>query len=203
MLDPVLRPLKDRVLLAVARPLGMHVSPGAVTAAALLLGLVCAALLLVPSPGWALAAWLGSRTLDGLDGIVARAHGRQSDLGGYLDILCDFVVYAAVPIALVAGRPPTPGAWLALSVLLASFYVNAASWMYLAAILEKRSAGAHMRGESTSVAMPGGVIGGSETVVLFAVFILLPELLVPLFLLMAALVAVTVVQRLAWAARHL
>lgn len=36
----------------------------------------------------------------GIDGLVARVSGQQTDFGGYLDILCDFVVYAAIPIGL-------------------------------------------------------------------------------------------------------
>jgi phosphatidylglycerophosphate synthase len=203
MLDPALRPVKDWLLVPAARPLSRGLSPNAITVLALLLGLVAAALLLGALTGWALLAWWASRLCDGLDGIVARAQRRQSDFGGYLDILLDFVVYAAVPIALVVGQPQSAAAFISLSLLLGTFYVNAASWMYLAAILEKRAAGAGARGEATSITMPDGLIGGAETIVLYSLFLLFPQYLIPLFLLMAVLVAVTIVQRLLWAAHHL
>ena len=59
------------------------------------------------------------------------------------------------------------------SLLVASFYVNAASWMYLAALLEQRNDGAAARGETTAVTMPPGLIGGAETVAFYAAFLAL------------------------------
>jgi phosphatidylglycerophosphate synthase len=141
----------------------------------------------------ALALWLANRVLDGLDGTLARVQGAQSDVGGYVDLLLDFVVYAAIPFGLVLGRPSVATALAALA-LVGSFYVNAASWMYLAALLERRGVGARSRGELTSITMPEGLIGGSETVVLYTLF---------LFSAMAALVVVTAAQRLVWAVRRL
>ena len=75
----------------------------------------------------AVVLWLLNRALDGLDGAIARARGRGSDLGGYLDMLADVVVYAAVPLG-VAVSVDTRSGWMAAAVLLGSFYVNAVSW---------------------------------------------------------------------------
>jgi hypothetical protein len=58
--------------------------------------------------------------------------------------------------------------------LLGSFFVNAASWMYLSAVLERRGAGAAARGERTTVTMPPGLIAGAETVVLYTLFLVFP-----------------------------
>ncbi|MBK6433761.1 CDP-alcohol phosphatidyltransferase family protein [Candidatus Amarolinea dominans] len=72
-----------------------------------------------------------SRILDGLDGMLWRhLTQQQTDFGGYLDIVADFVVYAAVPIGLFLGRATTE-LGVGLALLLGSFYINAASWMYL------------------------------------------------------------------------
>mgnify|MGYP005839719195 CR=1 FL=1 len=150
----------------------------------------------------ALSLWAVNRVLDGLDGTLARSTGQQSDLGAYLDIVLDHIVYVAVPLGL-ALAVGTPAALLALALLLASFYINGASWMYLAALLEKRNAGAPTRGELTTVTMPGGLVEGAETVVLYTLFLLFPGALVPLFGLMAVLVLFTAAQRGAWAVRHL
>lgn len=202
MLDPLLRAAKDRLLLPLARTTGSGVSPNAVTVATLLVGLAAAAALAVRAYPLALGLWLLNRVMDGLDGTIARAHGRQSDFGGYLDLLCDFVVYAAIPLGLAAGIGIESREMAAAAVLVAAFYVNGASWLYLSALLEKRSAGAGARGEQTTVTMPGGLVEGTETILVYCFLILFPGAAVPLMLAAAAAVAVTVLQRLAWAARH-
>jgi phosphatidylglycerophosphate synthase len=204
MLDPLIRDTKDRALRPIARAIGTSIHPTSITILSFLVGCVAASLLLLASYPAALLAWLLCRILDGLDGTLARLTRRQTDLGGYLDIVLDFVVYAIVPIALVAGLPePRESEFLALALLLGSFFVNSASWMYLAAIAEKRGAGAAASREQTSVTMPTGLIEGTETVIFFSLFILLPERVVPLFGAMAALVVLTTLQRVAWAIRHL
>lgn len=153
---------------------------------------------------WALAfsLWIANRFLDGLDGTQARVHGRQSDFGGYLDILLDFVVYAAIPIGIATGAN-TIAVWLATAVLLGGYFVNAASWMYLSAMLEQRGAGARTRNELTSVTMPRGLVAGTETVVFFSLFLLFPAWYTTLAWTMTGGVAIGIVQRVVWAARHL
>jgi phosphatidylglycerophosphate synthase len=148
----------------------------------------------------ALALWILNRVLDGLDGLLARMHNKQSDFGGYVDILTDFVVYAALPIGLVAGSP-SGERYLALAFLLASFYVNAASWMYLAALLEKRAA--RSPETQTTIVMPAGIIGGFETIIAYGIFLLFPAHITILFSVFALLVFITIIQRLVWARRNL
>lgn len=202
MLDAVLRPVKERLLTPVALAMGRNVHPMAVTVGGFACGIGAAVLAAGGAFGAALALWLANRILDGLDGTLARTQGKQSDLGGYVDIVLDFIVYAAIPLALVAGTRSVPLAMAALAMV-GSFYVNAASWMYLAAILERKGAGARARGDLTTVVMPGGLIGGTETIVFYTLFLLIPRFLVPLFTLMTILVLATIIQRLIWAARRL
>ncbi len=202
MFDDLLRALKDRLLAPLALALGPRVPPTAVTMLAFVAGLGCAGAASRQAYGLALGLWAVNRFLDGLDGALARAHGRQTDFGGYLDLLLDFVVYAAVPAGLAFGRPTVPllGACV---LLLAAFYVNGASWMYLAALLEKRAAGAAARGARTAVTMPAGLVAGAETVVLYGLFLVFPGRAVELFGVTAGLVGVTVVQRVVWGRRIL
>ena len=202
MLDERLRATKDELLRPLAGRLG-DVSPNAVTVAAALVGLAAAVAAAQSRFGAALALWLANRVLDGLDGMAARVQGRQSDFGGYLDIVLDFAVYAALPIGLYLGAPGGGGAALSLIVLLGSFYVNAASWMVLSAILEKRQAGAAARAELTTVTMPRALIGGTETILFYTAFLVWPGQMSWLFLVMAGLVMVGVGQRLWWARRNL
>jgi phosphatidylglycerophosphate synthase len=202
MIDKVLREPKETLLRPLVRGPLRRLHPTAVTVAAAIVGLAAAIAAWQGASLLALSLWAANRLLDGLDGTLARLTDRQSDLGGYLDIVLDHVVYAALPfgLALAAG---TNAALLALAALLASFYINGASWMYLAALLEKRNAGAAAGGELTTVTMPSGLIEGAETVVFFTLFLFFPTALAPLFLLMAGLVLLTAAQRVFWAVQRL
>lgn len=202
MFDQYLRQAKDRWLAPFARALGPRLSPNSVTWAAFVVGMASAVAALRGDLWLGLGLWILNRALDGLDGTQARVHGLESPFGAYLDIVLDFVVYAAVPVALVVAFG-TPALMLAGLALLAAFYVNAASWMYLAAILEQRRAGAVTNGEQTTITMPPGLIGGTETVAFYIAFFLWPSHLTVLFSVMSALVLLTVVLRLGWARRHL
>lgn len=201
MLDKVLRPPKERLLIPAAR-LTQRVHPTVLTLIAFGVGVLAVGAALLQEPFLALGLWLTNRFLDGLDGSAARFQNRQSDFGGYLDILLDMVVYAALPIALVAASP-SPAGFLSLALLLAACYLNSGSWLYLAALLEKRHQGAETQGEKTSITMPSGLIEGTETVVFYCFFLCWPGQLVLLFCVFAVLVLVTVGQRLLWAASTL
>ncbi len=201
MFDNRMRQIKETVF----RPFAVwfqKVPPVLLTLVSLLFGFFAFALLIYQIYWLAFAAWFLNRVFDALDGVVARMQGSQSDLGGYLDILVDFVVYAMIPLGLVLGQPSSTG-YIALAIMLAVFYVNAASWMYLSAILEKRAAGASAQGEQTTVTMPAGIIGGTETIIIYGLFIIFHQWYLWLFGLMTVLVAITILQRLVWAAKNL
>lgn len=201
MLDDILRIPKEKVMEPLAKALP-GVSPTAVTVTACLVGVASGAAAAGQQYGLALGLWGVNRLLDGLDGTMARVNGKQSDLGGYLDIVLDMVVYAAIPLGLALGSN-LHGITLALAVLFAAFYINSATWMFLSSLLEKRCQGAKARGELTTVTIPRGLIEGLETIIFYTLFLLFPQWLAGLFILMAGLVAITSIQRIAWAIRHL
>ncbi len=183
-----------------------RVSPLAVTLVAFGFGLAAVAFAAAGATLWALGFFTLNRLLDAFDGLLARRHHRQSDLGGYLDIVLDFAIYAALPIALVLGAP-TERRYVALAVMLGAFYVNGAAWMYLAAIMEKRrpvgvATGAPARA-LTTVAMPAGLIGAVETFIVYCAFLLWPEAMEWIFIGFTAMVLFTTAQRLHWAVRAL
>jgi len=204
MFDDFFRDRKERLQEPLALKFsGVH--PTTITLLALLCGIVSGLLLVQCYYGYGLLFWGLNRFLDGFDGTVARVHGKQSDLGGYLDILADFAVYAWLPIALVLGVPSLPKGhavtnYLALAFMLASFYLNAASWMFLSSILEKRQ---HQKDKCTTINMPAGLIAGTETILFYCLFILLPQYLSLLYTIMGILVLLTVGQRLLWAIKTL
>lgn len=198
MVDKILREPKEQLLTPLIQgPLrGIH--PTAVTLLAAAIGLFAAIAAWQGAYGLAIGFWIINRILDGLDGTLARLTNQQSDLGAYLDIVLDHLIYAIIPLGLTLADGRTE-AYIALGLLLTSFYINGASWMYLSSILEKRRAGATVHGELTGVTMPTGLIEGAETIVFYSLFLLFPAAIIPLFGLMAALVVVTIGQRLVWA----
>lgn len=198
-LDQPLRHVKERVLKPIAGQIGTRFHPLTITLIGLSFGLGCAFWAANGGYQFGLLLWLINRFLDGLDGTVARETGKQSDFGGYVDLLADFLVYALIPLALAVDQNRVE-VYIALGVLLTSFYVNAASWMVLSALLERRNL---RSSEYTSVTMPAGIIEGTETIAFYVLFLLFPAQLVMLYSLMALLVAATIIQRLWWARRIL
>src|SRR5690606_21202494 len=122
----------------------------------------------------------------------------KSDFGGYLDIVCDFVFYAAVPLAFVLTDPATNGA--AGAFLLFSFYVNAATFLGYAVLAEKRGMETRGRGEK-SLYFTAGLMEGTETILAFLVVVLWPSFFVPVAWAFGALCLLTATARLVLAAR--
>jgi phosphatidylserine synthase len=199
--DHLLRGVKDRVLAPLAMLL-RGVPPNLITVLALLIGLGAAVAAAQAAFTVGLTLWLANRIADGLDGTVARVAERQTDFGGYLDILLDFVVYAAIPVGF-AFSSADRGVLVWAVALEGAFFVNACSWMYLSAVLEKRASGARATGELTTVTMPPALVAGFETVVFYSLFFLFPDRLAVLFGLMTTLVGINVIQRLLWSRRVL
>lgn len=197
MLDTETRQIKNRLLNPLL-PIASRLTPIQLSAVGLIVAVICGVFLARGHYAIGFILWWVNRAFDGIDGIVARETGQQTDLGGYIDIMFDFAAYGIVPFALVWANSETAN-WMALAFLYGTFYINTASWMYLSAILEKRNQGASARGETTSVSIPGGLVGGFLTIVFFCLFILLPQFLQPLFWVMGVLVLVGVIQRLVWA----
>ncbi len=195
MFDDYLRKLKDRLIEPIAQRMS-NIAPTTLTFIGLIVGIASAVSAYFGLYFWSLVFWLINRSLDGLDGLVARVHNKQNDFGGYIDTLSDFVVYAALPIGIVMGRP-TPNRYIALIAAFAFFYINTASWMYLAAILEKIAT--RDPETKTTIVMPSGLIGGFETIVFFSVFIIYPAQIALLLHIYTALVVFTILQRVVWA----
>jgi phosphatidylglycerophosphate synthase len=202
MFDQRLREVKETALGPVAQVLARRVGPLPLSIGGVALSVSAAVAAWRGLVVLSVVAWLTSRMLDGLDGMVARCSGAASDFGAYIDIMLDTVGYTTVPLGVAASQDRL-SVWLAAAFLLASFYLNAMSWTYLSALLEKRAMGASVTGEMTSVTMPCGLIEGTETIILFTLFLLFPSAAPVLFAVMAGAVAVTAVQRLVWANRGL
>ena len=105
MFDAALRRVIDPPLDVLGSSLArMGVSANAVTVVGFSIGIMAVPALAFGRYDLALALILINRLGDGLDGAIARSVG-ASDLGGYLDIVLDFIFYSAVVFGLALGRP--------------------------------------------------------------------------------------------------
>jgi phosphatidylglycerophosphate synthase len=197
MLDAMMRKLIDPPLARAAGTLARAgVSADAMTGVGLVAGLACAVCIAAGSFGLAMVLLAASRVCDGLDGAIARINGRTAR-GGFLDIVCDFVFYGAVPLAF-ALRDPGHAA-LPAAILLFSFYVNGATFLAFAAIAASRSMETTARGVK-SLYFTAGLAEGTETIAAFALMILFPVAFAPLALAFSVLCLLSAAARawLAW-----
>ena len=193
MLDGVLRKLIDPplnkmgILLAKA-----GISANAITLFGVLIGLAAAFAIAANWFLFALILIIISRLADGLDGAVARAT-KKTDFGGYLDIVMDFLFYAAIPLGFIFANPSSNA--LAGAILLLSFNFNGASFLGYAILAEKHKHKTDVSGEK-SIYFSNGLVGGSETILFFVVICLWSKLFAMLAIIFAILVIATAVMRI-------
>ena len=196
MLDSVARRLIDPPLNHLGRKLAARgVGADTVTLAGLALGLVAAVLIALDLAHLALLPLLMGRLADGLDGAVARASA-LTEFGGLLDIVADFALYGAVPLAFVIADPAVNGA--AGAFLLMSFYVNGATFLGFAAIAARRGMDSRAQGVK-SLYYSAGLLEGTETIAFFTALCLWPASFAPLAWGFGLLCLATAVLRLLWA----
>lgn len=189
----MLRPGLDR---AGARLAARGVRPTVLTAAGWTVG--AGACVAAATSQWSLALvlWLANRLLDGLDGATARATA-PTERGGFLDVMADFSVYAGFVVGVAVA---VPSARLACVALLAAYYASGTAFLALSSLLERRR---HRLGDERSLRFVGGLAEGTETVVVYALFTLLPQHAAAIAWTFAVAVAVTAVQRIVFALRVL
>jgi len=171
------------------------VSADAVTLAGFAVGLLAIPLLAAESYGLALVAIALNRLADGVDGAVARRRG-PTDLGGYLDIVCDFLFYGGVVFGFALARPDNA---LPAAFLVFSFIGTGSSFLAFAILAAKRGLATTARGDKSFYYL-GGLTEGGETIALFVVLCLMPGAFPPLAWGFGALCWVTTVARIMGAA---
>ncbi len=199
MMDKTLRQVKDNTVEPFVKRLGGGFHPTILTLVGTVFAILAAVSAFLGLYNVGLLFWLLNRLMDGLDGAYARIWNKKSDLGGYLDTLSDFLAYTIIPFGFVLHNPSIEGL-IIVAFLFGTFYVNAAAFMYLAAILERSST---TNSQLTSLAMPRGIVEGGEAILFFCAFFLLPNFVLVLFTLLGCLVIATTVQHILWAIRNL
>ncbi len=199
MLDARIQPLINVPLDWAGRGIArLGVSANAVTLAGTVAALATIAALARAEYGVALLLMAICRTLDGLDGAVARASAR-TDLGGYLDIVSDYVFYGGVPLGFAIASPATNA--LPAAALLASFLLTGSSFLAFAALAGKR--GAQMPSDrQKSFFYSRGLIEGTETIAFFVAMTLWPAHFATLAWMASGLCVITAIQRSASAIRQ-
>jgi phosphatidylglycerophosphate synthase len=173
VLDARLRRLIDPPLDRLAAPLAARgISANAVTVAGFLIGLGAAGAIAGRAYLLGLGLLLLNRLLDGLDGAVARCRG-LTDLGGFLDILLDFLIYSAVPFAFALANPAANA--LAAAFLIFSFIGTGSSFLAFAIMAAKRGLATDLRGRK-SLYYLGGLTEGTETILALVLACLWPSL---------------------------
>lgn len=163
-----------------------------VTWAGFAIGLSALPLLALGAELLALIAIIVNRVADGVDGALARRQG-PTDRGAFLDIVLDFIFYAAVVLGFALQNPQQNAITAAL--LLFSFMGTASSFLAFAIMAERR--------KLKSLEFPrkgfyylGGLTEAGETVGFFLVCCLFPLLFPLLGTLFALLCLVTTGMRI-------
>ncbi len=172
MFDSRIRPFMDPPLAKCARMFaarGIHANT--LTAAGFFIALLSFFALGFQFYGLALLFILLNRCFDGLDGAVARING-PTDLGGYLDIVSDFVFYAGVVFFFAVGRPDMA---LPAAFLIFSFVGTGTSFLAYAIIAAKRGEETEHQGKKSFYYL-SGLTEGFETIVFLVLMCVFPAL---------------------------
>lgn len=193
MLDARIRPLIDPHINWLAARLGPdRLSANMMTWIGFGLGLVAMAAIANQAYLAGLFLFGLNRLADGLDGAVARHHG-ITDLGGYLDITLDFIIYSAIVFGFALADPPANA--LPAAFLIFSFIGTGGSFLAFAVIAAKRGIETEARGKK-SLFYLGGLMEGTETIIAFILFCLFPGYFAWLALIFGVLCWLTTIGRI-------
>lgn len=187
LIDPPL----DRLALAFDN---VQVTANQVTMAGFLIGLAALPLLAFGHYSAALVVILVNRLLDGLDGAVARRKG-ISDLGGYLDIVLDFIFYSTVVFGFALAQPENAQY---AAFLIFSFIGTGSSFLAYSILAAKRRITTDIRGKK-SIYYLGGLTEGFETIAAFVLMCLVPHWFWLIALIFGLMCWVTTGFRISWA----
>mgnify|MGYP003668995498 CR=1 FL=1 len=208
MFDARLRPLIDPPLNALARRLsGSNVTPNMVTALGFLIGLMAAFALVIQQYYTAAFLIVLSRLADGMDGAIARhaaprsrhpnAKTQESDLGGYYDIVADFLFYSGMVLAFAVGRPENA---LMAAFLIFCFVGTGSSFLAYAIVAAKRGDNHEKQGKKSFYYLTG-ITEGSETIAVLLAFCIFPAWFTPIAGIFGALCMITTFGRVLQATR--
>jgi phosphatidylglycerophosphate synthase len=171
MLDPYLRPIIDSILNTFSiKLINFGVTANMMTLIGLLFGLMACLSMIFHNHTLAAFFIFCNRLADGLDGAIAR-NSILTDFGGFLDIVCDFIVYASIIFVIGLVNPHNI---LCASFLIFSFIGPMVSFLCYAIIASKRKITSSIRGKKSFYYL-GGICEGTETAVTLILSCLMPQ----------------------------
>ena len=147
-----------------------QISPNQITLFSFILGIFCFIFLSLGFIYTALLFFLLNRIFDGVDGALARLK-EPTDLGGFYDIISDFLIYALLPFGFILFDNNN---FLSMSLLLTSFIGTCSTFLTTAWIFEKKKIKIEQRSQK-SFFYSEGLIEGTETIILFIMMFLFYE----------------------------
>ena len=178
-----------------ANQIPRQISANTITLAGFAVGVMVVPLLWLKLYSAAMAVILVNRFFDGLDGAVARKCG-PTNLGGYLDITCDFIFYSVVIMGFALAAPENNG--LAAAFLIFSFIGTGSSFLAFAAAAEKQGISSDAHGLKAFYYL-GGLTEGTETILFFVIICMYPEYFPLLAVLFGSICWITVLGRFGFA----
>ena len=168
-----------------------QISANSITLFGFGIGLLAVPMLLIKLYSVALALILVNRFFDGLDGSVARKNG-VTNLGGYLDISSDFIIYSAVIFGFALADQEKNS--LAAAFLIFSFVGTGTSFLAFAVIAEKQGISSEAHDQKAFYYL-GGLVEGTETILFYIIICLFPEHFTTLAVIFGCICWLTVVGR--------
>lgn len=206
MIDVQMRRVVDGPITGLARAVDVHwLSPNRLTLIGLVIGLASAGFAATQLWIPALIAWLISRVFDGLDGALARRRRAgaepSSEVGGFLDIMADFIVYGAGVMGVAIGATAAFDApWWPFLLVLLAYYLNGTAFLAFSSIAERT--GRRIE-DGRSLSFLGRIAEGTETIAVHAIWLLIPAHAWQIAVGWAILVFISAAQRIVSAVRIL
>ncbi len=191
MLDHRINKIFHPIMNGLANHIPRQISANTITLAGFAVGAMVVPLLWFKLYSSAMTVILVNRFFDGLDGAVARKCG-TTNLGGYLDITCDFIFYSVVIMGFALAAPENNG--LAAAFLIFSFIGTGSSFLAFSVAAEKQGISSDAHGLKGFYYL-GGLTEGTETIMFFVIICTYPEFFPVLAVVFGSICWITVLGR--------
>jgi len=196
MIDKIIQPYTQPFLKRISKFLIKFISPNQMTFIGFLFGLIMCLFILLDMYVFAIFALFCNRFCDGLDGVMARILA-PTPLGGYLDIVLDFLIYAG--FVLTFGL--TDYSNLPFACFLLFLYIGTSStFLAHAAILQNHN---HKKDDTDldnqinkNIYYASGLVEGLETIIFMLLCLLFPKFFVLISIVFSILCLATILGRI-------